>query len=93
MRNAKHSKNSPRQCGFFHKFARLSARASGGAWAFFLATALILVWLITGPFFHFSDTWQLVINTTTTIVTFLMVFLIQNSQIATPRPSNSSSMN
>jgi low affinity Fe/Cu permease len=48
--------------------------------AFILATAVILVWLVTGPFFHFSDTWQLVINTGTTIVTFLMVFLIQNTQ-------------
>jgi low affinity Fe/Cu permease len=80
MSRARHSKHSTRQRGFFHKFARVSARTAGGPWAFGLALALILVWLITGPFFQFSDTWQLVINTTTTIVTFLMVFLIQNSQ-------------
>ena len=48
--------------------------------AFILAAAFILVWLVTGPIFHFSDTWQLVVNTATTIVTFLMVFLIQNTQ-------------
>ena len=53
---------------------------TGSSWAFALAAAVILVWLITGPLFHFSDTWQLVINTGTTIVTFLMVFLIQRSQ-------------
>ena len=53
---------------------------SGSSWAFALAAAVIIVWLITGPLFHFSDTWQLVINTGTTIVTFLMVFLIQRSQ-------------
>ena len=48
--------------------------------AFVLAALIIIVWLITGPIFHYSDTWQLVINTTTTIITFLMVFLIQNTQ-------------
>src|SRR5262249_56744475 len=53
---------------------------TGSAWAFALATAIVLTWLITGPIFSFSDTWQLVINTGTTIVTFLMVFLIQRSQ-------------
>ena len=52
----------------------------GRPWVFALASATVLVWAITGPLFHFSDTWQLVINTGTTIVTFLMVFLIQNSQ-------------
>jgi low affinity Fe/Cu permease len=64
-------------------FRRLAAKASnwmGSAWAFIFATLLIFVWIITGPIFHFSDTWQLVINTTTTIITFLMVFLIQNTQ-------------
>jgi low affinity Fe/Cu permease len=66
--------------GFFQKFARLSARASGHPWSFCLAVGLIIAWAITGPAFHFSDTWQLVINTSTTIVTFLMVFLIQNTQ-------------
>jgi len=53
---------------------------SGSSWAFALAAAVIIVWLISGPLFHFSDTWQLVINTGTTIVTFLMVFLIQRTQ-------------
>ena len=53
---------------------------TGSSWAFAIAAAIILAWLITGPLFHFSDTWQLVINTGTTIVTFLMVFLIQRAQ-------------
>src|SRR5256885_2219398 len=52
----------------------------GSAWAFAAAVLAILVWILTGPTFHFSDTWQLIINTTTTIITFLMVFLIQNTQ-------------
>ena len=52
----------------------------GSAWAFAGAVFVILVWLLTGPTFHFSDTWQLIINTATTIITFLMVFLIQNTQ-------------
>jgi low affinity Fe/Cu permease len=59
--------------------ARVTAWA-GGTWAFTLAFSIIVVWAVTGPLFHFSDTWQLVINTGTTIVTFLMVFLIQRSQ-------------
>jgi low affinity Fe/Cu permease len=53
---------------------------AGSSWAFAVAAAVILVWLLTGPLFHFSDTWQLVINTGTTIITFLMVFLIQRAQ-------------
>jgi low affinity Fe/Cu permease len=53
---------------------------TGSSWAFALAALVIVVWLVTGPLFHFSDTWQLVINTGTTIVTFLMVFLIQRAQ-------------
>jgi len=64
-------------------FSRFAARCShylGSRWAFVSAIAVILAWGITGPIFHFSDTWQLVINTGTTIVTFLMVFLIQNTQ-------------
>src|SRR5215813_4210673 len=64
----------------FRIFARHSAVALGSAWAFAGAVIVILVWIISGPTFHFSDTWQLVINTATTIVTFLMVFLIQNTQ-------------
>jgi low affinity Fe/Cu permease len=64
----------------FHIFARQSSSVLGSAWAFIIAIAIIVVWAITGPTFHFSDTWQLIINTGTTIVTFLMVFLIQNTQ-------------
>lgn len=64
----------------FHRFAVRSAAAMGSSWSFFVATMIILVWAITGPLFHYSDTWQLLINTGTTIVTFLMVFLIQNAQ-------------
>lgn len=64
----------------FRVFARRSSVLLGSAWAFAGAMLVILVWLVTGPTFHFSDTWQLIINTGTTIVTFLMVFLIQNTQ-------------
>ena len=64
----------------FRVFARNSSRILGSAWAFCGAILIILVWALTGPTFHFSDTWQLIINTGTTIVTFLMVFLIQNTQ-------------
>lgn len=65
---------------WFHWFASETARLSGRPLAFALAVALIVVWGVTGPLFGFSDTWQLVINTGTTIVTFLMVFLIQHTQ-------------
>lgn len=65
---------------FFAKFARATERVSGRPGTFVLAVGLIAVWGATGPLFHFSDTWQLVINTGTTIVTFLMVFVIQNAQ-------------
>ncbi len=64
----------------FARFAKWISRATGRPVAFVIAVAIILVWLLTGPLFRFSDTWQLVINTGTTIVTFLMVFLIQNTQ-------------
>jgi low affinity Fe/Cu permease len=64
----------------FRIFAHRSAVMLGSAWAFTGAVLVILVWLLTGPTFHFSDTWQLIINTATTIITFLMVFLIQNTQ-------------
>jgi low affinity Fe/Cu permease len=64
----------------FTRFAKATARASGHPTTFGLAVFIILVWAITGPLFKFSDTWQLVINTGTTIITFLMVFLIQNTQ-------------
>ena len=65
---------------FFRKFAHKISELVGTPWAFILAVVVIVVWAVTGPIFGFSDTWQLVINTGTTIVTFLMVFLIQNSQ-------------
>jgi low affinity Fe/Cu permease len=64
----------------FRIFARTSSSVLGSAWAFIVAILIIVVWAVTGPVFHFSDTWQLIINTGTTIVTFLMVFLIQNTQ-------------
>ncbi|MFO1464025.1 MAG: low affinity iron permease family protein [bacterium] len=64
----------------FARFASAAARRAGQPLAFTIAVTIILLWGLTGPFFHFSDTWQLVINTGTTIVTFLMVFLIQNTQ-------------
>jgi low affinity Fe/Cu permease len=64
----------------FERVANVIARAMGRPLTFLLCVLLVLVWAASGPFFHFSDTWQLVINTGTTIVTFLMVFLIQNSQ-------------
>jgi low affinity Fe/Cu permease len=65
---------------WFAKFSAGAARVTGRPFTFILATAAIVVWAVTGPVFHFSDTWQLVINTGTTIITFLMVFLIQNTQ-------------
>lgn len=64
----------------FRVFAHRSSTMLGSAWAFGAAVLVILLWLVTGPMFHFSDTWQLIINTATTVVTFLMVFLIQNTQ-------------
>jgi low affinity Fe/Cu permease len=64
----------------FRVFARQTSVVLGSAWAFCGAILIIVVWALTGPTFHFSDTWQLIINTGTTIVTFLMVFLIQNTQ-------------
>jgi low affinity Fe/Cu permease len=65
---------------WFVRFAQWVSHVTGRPIAFFLAVAIILVWAITGPLFSFSDTWQLVINTGTTIITFLMVFVIQNTQ-------------
>jgi low affinity Fe/Cu permease len=64
----------------FRKFANKTSEIVGSPWAFIAAVAIIVVWGVTGPIFGFSDTWQLVINTGTTIITFLMVFLIQNTQ-------------
>lgn len=65
---------------WYSQFAKHAAVLCGKPRSFSLATGIIILWLVTGPIFHYSDTWQLVINTGTTIVTFLMVFLIQNTQ-------------
>lgn len=65
---------------FFRKAAHAVSEATGTPWAFIIALGIIATWGLTGPIFQFADTWQLVINTGTTIVTFLMVFLIQNTQ-------------
>ncbi len=64
----------------FHLFAKRTSSVLGAPWSFVIALLVIVVWGITGPIFHYSDTWQLIINTGTTIVTFLMVFLLQNTQ-------------
>ncbi|MGJ0482970.1 MAG: low affinity iron permease family protein [Methylomicrobium sp.] len=76
--------NVPKKTSHWHalfdRFARAGARVSGKPFAFNMAILIIVVWLITGPLFNYSDTWQLIINTATTIVTFLMVFLIQHTQ-------------
>ncbi len=64
----------------FRKVAQRIAKVTGSFWAFFLAVLVVIIWSSSGRFFNYSDTWQLVINTGTTIVTFLMVFLIQNTQ-------------
>ena len=65
---------------FFHRFAQGAAAVMGSHWAFAAAAVGCLVWAATGPVFHYSNTWQLVINTATTVMTFLAVFLIQNTQ-------------
>src|SRR5882724_10444732 len=64
----------------FGQFAASASNSLGSRWAFAIAIGIIVLWAATGPIFHYSDTWQLIINTGTTIVTFLMVFLIQNTQ-------------
>ncbi|QKJ30554.1 low affinity iron permease family protein [Mucilaginibacter mali] len=71
---AKNKKN------LFERFANWATMATGSSAAFLIAISVIVIWIVTGPIFHYSDTWQLIINTGTTIVTFLMVFLIQKSQ-------------
>lgn len=65
---------------YFNQLAESTSRALGTAWAFVIAVGTVVVWAVSGPAFHFNDTWQLTINTGTTIITFLMVFLIQNTQ-------------
>jgi len=76
-------KENPRNGGIangFQVFAAAASRVVGTKWAFAAAIALIVGWAVAGPYFHYSDTWQLVVNTATTVVTFLIVFLIQNTQ-------------
>src|SRR4051794_20532886 len=72
--------SNPGRGDLFCRMAAWTIRATGGRWGFLSAFAVVLIWAGSGPFFHYSDNWQLVINTGTTIVTFLMVFLIQNAQ-------------
>jgi low affinity Fe/Cu permease len=74
------SMSSGSRPGWFERFARATAVLSGRPVTFVVAVSIVVIWAVTGPIFRFSDTWQLVINTGTTIVTFLMVFLIQQSQ-------------
>ena len=69
-----------KKCSKFNQVAQWCSAMAGRPAAFSVALGMIVVWLFSGPIFHFSDTWQLIINTSTTIITFLMVFLIQNSQ-------------
>jgi low affinity Fe/Cu permease len=78
--NRAHSDQPRGLSGWFAHFAQKTATWSGHPLAFLLAAMIVIVWIVTGPVFGYSDTWQLVINTGTTIVTFLMVFLIQNTQ-------------
>ncbi len=72
--------NRSKQINIFEKFSRISTDFTGTTGAFSIALFIVIAWLVTGPFFDFSNTWQLVINTGTTIITFLMVFLIQRMQ-------------
>ena len=80
MDHHNHRRQKSSWSGWFSHFAQATASCAGHPIAFLLAALVILVWIVTGPMFNYSDTWQLVINTGTTIVTFLMVFLIQNTQ-------------
>jgi len=74
------SKTNNKKNNFFEKFANAATKFTGSSFAFIAATLIVLIWAVTGPVFHYSETWQLVINTGTTIITFLMVFLIQKAQ-------------
>ena len=75
-----HSQKKGKFSSFFSRFSAIVTRATGGIYTFVIAVAIVLIWALSGPVFKFSDTWQLVINTGTTIITFLMVFVIQHSQ-------------
>ena len=72
----------------FRRFAARTALAFGSPWAFGLAVVVVIAWAVTGPYFHYSDAWQLVINTGTTIGTFLLVFVLQNTQIRDTKALN-----
>ena len=76
----KNTEKSPKLNEEFHIIAHRFSSMMGTPWSFMVSVLIIVVWIISGPFFGFSDTWQLIINTGTTIITFLMVFLIQNTQ-------------
>jgi low affinity Fe/Cu permease len=80
MAKRKNNKKANHKKGFFERFAEWATKATGSSVAFLLAAGIVVVWGLTGPLFNFSETWQLVINTGTTIITFLMVFLIQKTQ-------------
>jgi len=69
-----------KKTNFFERFSNWATNATGSSAAFIIATAVVVIWAVSGPAFHYSETWQLVINTGTTIITFLMVFLIQKAQ-------------
>jgi low affinity Fe/Cu permease len=73
-------KNQPKKKPLFERFSARVTKLSGSPWAFIIAMLVVILWGLTGPIFGYSDTWQLVINTGTTIITFLMVFVIQQSQ-------------
>jgi low affinity Fe/Cu permease len=85
---AQPTKTPTRPADWFGHFAAQTSAGMGSKWAFAAAGMVIILWAATGPLFHYSDTWQLVINTGTTIVTFLMVFLIQNTQNRDARAIN-----
>jgi low affinity Fe/Cu permease len=76
----KPNRTNGKKKSFFERFAEWATKATGSSVAFLLAAGIVIVWAITGPLFDYSETWQLVINTGTTIITFLMVFLIQKTQ-------------
>jgi low affinity Fe/Cu permease len=78
--NGAHEASKKEELPFFARAANAVSHAAGRPVAFILCCLIVIVWAVAGPVFHYSDTWQLVINTGTTIITFLMVFLIQNSQ-------------
>ncbi len=79
-KNMKNQKKSAHKKNYFETFSAKISQATGSSYAFIIAFSLVLVWAISGPAFHYSESWQMVINTGTTIITFLMVFLIQKAQ-------------